>query len=91
MTDFKMTTHLKTIIVPEIFLKLPKDIQDIVFECNLDHRSQMKKVLDELVHHIFCINCGEIIVPSILKYTNICSSICMHQLHDDAYYIPSIW
>lgn len=87
MTDFKMTTHLTTIIVPEIFLNLPKDIQDIVFECNLDHRSQMKKVLDQLINYMFCVNCNKIIAPSLLNHVNCCSSICMYQLRDDPYYI----
>lgn len=87
MTDFKMTTHLQTIIVPEIFLNLPKDIQDIVFECNLDHRSQMKKVLDQLINYMFCVNCNKIIAPSLLNHVNCCSSICMYQLRDDPYYI----
>ena len=82
------TTELKkTIDLPLIFLDLPKDIQDIVFECNYEHRSNMKIVLDQLLNYIFCINCDKIIAPSLLNLVNCCSSICMYQLQDDPYHI----
>lgn len=89
MTHFDMTTTelKKTIELPLIFLDLPKDIQDLVFECNYEHREQMKIVLDQLINYIFCINCDKIIAPSLLNRVNCCSSICMYQLQDDPYHI----
>jgi hypothetical protein len=91
MTDFKMITYLKTITIPELFLNLPKEVQNLVFECNIDHRSQMKNVLDELVNNIFCVNCDGIISPSLMYHVDCCSSTCMYQLRDDPYYIHNIY
>ena len=49
-----MKTDLKTItiIVPELFYLLPKAVKDIVYEYNVDHRSQMKEVLNLSLIHI---------------------------------------
>lgn len=79
--------YKKTISFPCFFESLPKVIQDLVFECNVEHRSQMKIVLDQLVYFIHCVNCGKLIDPSILNKVNCCSSTCMYQLRDDPYYI----
>jgi hypothetical protein len=87
MSEFKMTTHLKTIEFPLFFSNLPKEVQDDIFMYNKDHRIQMKNVLDELLCSIFCVNCDEIISPSLMNHVNCCSSTCMHQLRDDPYYI----
>lgn len=92
MSNFKMVTSLKTISFPEFFLELPKEVRDSIFEYNTEHRSIMKQVLNQLVDCIFCVNCGGIIEPSLLKHVNCCSSTCMYQLRDDpyAYYINGI-
>ena len=74
---------LKTIIVPELFHILPKVIQDIVFEFNIEHRDQMKTVLNQLISYIFCINCNQLISPSILNRINCCSSECLYNLMND--------
>ena len=84
-----MTTTLKTIELPLIFLDLPKVIQDAVFECNYEHRPKMKIVLQQLINYIFCANCSNLISPSLLNHVNCCSSICMYQLRDDPYYYDS--
>jgi hypothetical protein len=86
MTSIKITNKL-TIELPSFFENLPKDIQNLAFEFNIDHRSQMKIVLDQLVYFIHCVNCNGLIDPSILNKVNCCSSICMYQLRDDPYYI----
>jgi hypothetical protein len=82
-----MSLILKTISIPSFFNKLPKELQDQVYEFNIDHRIQMKKVLEQLINNIFCVNCNNIISPSLLNQVNCCSSICMYQLRDDPYYI----
>jgi hypothetical protein len=77
----------KTIIVPILFENLPKSLQDLAFEYNIDHRPLMKKVLNQLVYYIHCENCNGLIEPSLINKVNCCSSICMYQLRDDPYYI----
>ena len=77
-----MNTELKTIIVPELFYLLPKVLKDIVYEYNVEHRSQMKEVLNQLIMYIFCKNCNGLISPSILNRINCCSSECLYQLMD---------
>lgn len=75
-----------TIIVPYYFDDLPKVIQDLAFMFNVEHRNQLKKVLNQLVYYIHCVNCNKLIDPSLLNKVNCCSSICMYQLRDDPYY-----
>jgi len=81
-----MKTDLKTItiIVPELFYLLPKVVKDVVYEFNIEHRSQMKEVLNQLITYIFCKNCNGLICPSILNKVNCCSSECLYQLMDDS-------
>ena len=76
--------ELTTIIVPELFHILPKVVKDIVFEFNIEHRDQMKIVLNQLISYIFCKNCNQLISPSILNKINCCSSECLYNLMDDS-------
>lgn len=71
-------TYNKTITIPYFFKNLPKEVQDLAFECNVDHRYQMKIVLNQLVDYIHCINCDRLIDPSLLNKVNCCSSECMY-------------
>jgi len=77
----------KTIVIPCFFESLPKEIQDLAFQCNVEHRPKMKLVLDQLVYYIHCVNCNRLIDPSLLNKVNCCSSTCMYQLRDDPYYV----
>ena len=74
-----------TIIIPSIFEELPKHIQDLVFECNVEHRYIMNIVLNQLLSYIHCVNCNKLIDPSLLNKINCCSSVCMYQLQDNQY------
>lgn len=76
----------ETIILPYYFDELPKVIQDLVFMFNIDHRNQMKEVLNQLVDYIHCINCNKLIDPSLLNKVNCCSSFCLYELSKDPYY-----
>jgi hypothetical protein len=42
----------QTIIVPYYFPLLPKVVRDLVFECNIHHRAELKKVLKQLIDYI---------------------------------------
>jgi hypothetical protein len=77
-----MKTEVNTIIVPDLFHKLPKVLQDIVYEYNCEHRFQMKCVLKQLITHIFCQNCSGLISPSLLNRVYCCSAECMYELMD---------
>jgi len=57
----------QTIIVPYYFPLLPKVVRDLVFECNIHHRAELKKVLKQLIDYIFCVNCNRLIDPSLLE------------------------
>lgn len=74
---------LITIIVPKMFHNLPKDIQDICYMFNIEHRDLMKKVLNQLIKYIYCENCNNLIAPSLLNRVNCCSSECLYNLMDN--------
>jgi hypothetical protein len=77
-----MNNNLKTINVPKFFYLLPKEIQDLVFEFNIEHRFLMKNVLNQLKNYIFCENCNKLIAPSLLNKVRYCSSVCLYNLLD---------
>ena len=74
------------IIISKLFDKLPKVIKDTIFEYNVEHRYQMKHVLNQLITCIFCENCNGLIYPSLINKVSCCSSVCMYQLMDDYKY-----
>jgi len=69
--------------IPEFFHLLPKEIKDLVFEFNIEHRTLMKNVLNQLKKFIFCENCNGIIPTSIINKASCCSSECLYNLLDE--------
>jgi len=75
-----------TIIVPYYFDDIPKVVQNLVYMCNIEHRNQLKEVLNQLVYYIHCVNCNKLMDPSLINKVNCCSSVCMYELQEDPYY-----
>jgi len=72
-----------TICVPTFFDNLPLDVKILVFEFNWEHRIMLKKVLDQFMKYLFCVNCGKIMLPSLLNRVSSCSSECMYEFIED--------
>ena len=75
-----------TITLPYYFDNLPKVVQNLVYMCNMEHRNQLKEVLNQLVYYIHCVNCNKLMDPSLINKVNCCSSVCMYELQEDQYY-----
>lgn len=68
-----------TIIVPHFFYNLPKEVQDLVFEFNWEHRILFTQVLKQLMKNIHCICCKGYIEPYLWYKTDCCSLECLYE------------
>jgi hypothetical protein len=73
----------KIIIVPSFFHNLPKEIQDLVYEFNWEHRKLFKKVLSHLIEFTHCTYCNNVIGLDIVHKINYCSNDCLHYSWDN--------
>ena len=78
-----MNNNIITMNVPEFFHLLPNEIQDLIFEFNIEYRVIMKNVLNQLINYIYCKNCSQLISPSLLNKINCCSAECLYNLMDE--------
>lgn len=75
-----MNINVITMNVPDFFHLLPNEIQDLIFEFNIEYRVIMKNVLNQLINYIYCKNCSQLISPSLLNKVCYCSSECMDEM-----------
>ena len=69
---------LKTITLQSFFHDLPKEIQDLVYEFNCEHRKLFIKVLSQLMEFTHCTYCNGNIGLNIVHKINYCSNDCLH-------------
>ena len=68
----------KTIITPSFFPNLPKEIQDLVYEFNWEHRKLFQKVLSHLIDFTHCKYCNDLIALNIVHKISYCTSDCLY-------------
>jgi hypothetical protein len=71
------------IIVPSFFQKLPKVIQDLIFEFNWKHRKLFQKVLIQLIEFTHCSYCYEVIGLDIVHKIKYCCCDCLYYSFND--------
>jgi len=67
---------------------LPKEIIDIIYEFNVDHRTYMKNIIDEIKSRHNCIYCNQRI-NNIIHISpssrHLCNNICYRKLRRRIY------
>lgn len=69
---------LRTITLPSFFPNLPKEIQDLIYEFNWEHRKLFQKVLSHLIDFTHCKYCNDLIALNIIHKISYCTSDCLY-------------
>jgi hypothetical protein len=66
--------------------QLPEDIQNLIYEYNVEHREKMKWALKDILENIKCENCNKRILKLIYSERNMNMTCCSVECVDDMVY-----